>query len=190
LYAYVQNNPIKFLDLDGREISYSTEKDRKFYEKAAKKNSRVRRLLAAFGPGTNRDLEIRRGNPGSHQGGFDRVAFTKVGIGRQASQTAMISAFDGAGGGVAGTAAAETVFETAANDVTGAVITLGSRATGNDKLHELGHLEQALLFPQEFLEQAEEAGRAVTVEAYNETLSEIYAEAFANETRRNDDGKP
>jgi hypothetical protein len=188
-YSYAAGNPLSYLDPDGREIHYANASDKKFYEKAAARNWRVRAVLDAFAPGTGRDLFVNRGAPGAHENGTPRAAVTTVTMGRQPSQQAMIEAYNAAdkaaGGGEAGAqkgeAAANAVYETAKNDVTKAEITLGPGADSRAKLHELGHIEQALNDPVGFLRDAGEAAHAPTDIAYRASSSEIIAERFVVE---------
>ncbi|MDY7096456.1 MAG: RHS repeat-associated core domain-containing protein, partial [Acidobacteriota bacterium] len=183
LYAYTRGNPVNLVDPDGFDVKYASRSDERFIQKTAKKRPRLKAVLDAFAPGTGRDLFFEHGNPGTTAGGLDLAASTTVQFGREASSEAMIQAYEAAGGGEAGTAAADTIYEEAANDVTMATVTLGPNATKKDKLHELGHIEQALVSPEQFRQQAEEAQSATTAEEYNQTASELYAEEFVKDVQ-------
>lgn len=110
--------------------------------------------------------------------------------GREPSQSSMIDAYNRAGGGAAGTQAAEKIYEAAKDDVTRAAIVLGPAATANSKLHELGHVDQALRAPGDFREQAAEARKATSADEYRESASEVYAEYFAYEAAKKDPDGP
>jgi RHS repeat-associated protein len=185
-YAYSAGNPLIFVDPDGRDIFYAHDKDRKFYEKAAARNVKVRQVLGAFAPGTGRDLFVKRGDAGSLSSGVPLNAKVDINTGREPSQSAMIDAYNEAGGGVAGTKAAEKIYEAARNDVTKATITLGPAASAKNKLHELGHIDQALRAPVDFREQGEEARKAANAVEYGESASETYAVYFALEAGKKD----
>jgi hypothetical protein len=68
-----------------------------------------------------------------------------------------------------------------------AEIILGSGADSTTKLHELGHVEQGLLHPEDAIQQGPEAEAATTDEAYRGSLSERYANEFAEEAKKKDD---
>ena len=186
-YSYALGNPLSYTDPDGRDVTYANDDDRNFYERSAVRNWRVRGVLAAFAPGTGRNLFVNRGNPGAHSNGTPRAAVTNIDFGREADQRAMIDAYETAGGGTAGEQAANALFEAAANDVTQATITLGPDASSRNKLHELGHIDQALTDPQVFRQQAEEAANAPTDRAYKRSPSERYAEEFAKVAARQEE---
>jgi RHS repeat-associated protein len=188
-YAYAVGSPLAFVDLDGRDISYANDKDRRFYERAARRNWRARRVLEAFAPGTGNMLKVERGDPGKHGNGTPRAAATKVTTGQPPTQQEMIQAYDEAGGGAAGDAAANELYEYNVGRVE-ATIVLGPEASDHQKLHELGHVNHALENPEEFHRQAEEANSAATDKEYRETPSEQYAEDFALSAKKKDPEPP
>jgi len=188
-YSYTLNNPLIFVDPDGREVTYADARDQQFYEGAAARNWRVRGTLDAFGPGSGRDLHIERGTPRPHPQGIPVLANTEVNISQESDTQGMIDAYDAAGGGEAGEAAALAV-PPVLGEVTSATITLGPNPTGHTRLHELGHVNQALGNPSEYLEQQQEASQATSHAAYQGTESERYANGYARDARRNDPVPP
>ncbi len=166
------------IDPDGRDVVYSNKKDKKFYENAAERNWRVRKTLSAFKPGSGRDLFINRGTPKQHPQGFRTQAVAEISIRHDPDTQEMIDAYNAAGGGEAGDAAALKVPPVPV-DVESATITLGSGSSGHAQLHELAHVNQALENPSDYLDQANEANQATTVEEYRETPAERYADEYA-----------
>jgi hypothetical protein len=169
---------MKFVDPDGRDVFIENDKDRKFYERAAARNSRVKAVFDAFAPGTGRDLAIRRGDPGVHRGtGAKRDAVTNSYY-REATPDELRGAHDAAGGGATGTKAAEALLAEG-QQLRSAEIVLGGTADSKDRLHELGHVEQGLLDPENAIIQAEEGASAQTYQEYIDSPSEEYADDFA-----------
>lgn len=169
---------------------YANDKDRQFYQKAAARNWRVRKTLAAFAPGTGRNLYVNRGTPLPHPAGLKIQANTTVDIGREPNQQEMIDAYNNAGGGQAGESAALELASAAANDVTSATITLGPGSSSHTKLHELGHVNQALEDPQAYVAQAAVARAATTTEDYEGSKSEQYANDYADAARKKEPDGP
>ena len=71
-----------------------------------------------------------------------------------------------------------------------AKVVLGPKADNQDKLHELGHLDQALRDPEGFIRDSEEAEKATSEKEYKESRSEVYADTFADDTKRNQPEPP
>ncbi len=144
-------------------------------------------LLEKFAPGTQRNLHIGRGDPGTHRGTGAQLAAVTNTTFREANADELMAAHDAAGGGAAGTQAAEDLLAQGEHILTDAEIILGPNADGEDKLHEVGHLEQALNDPHGFIADTEEAENAPTIQEYEESDSEKYADAFAEFAKKKDD---
>jgi hypothetical protein len=177
---------MSFTDRDGRDVTYSHKADQKFYEKRANRNGEVRAVLAAFAPGMGRDLNIRRGDPGVLSGsGAPRAAVAKLDF-REATRDELMTAHDNAGGGKAGTAAAQALLDEGLQLVK-AEIVLGPNVDKTVKLHELGHVQQGLLDPTASFEQQPEAEAAKTIEDYDQSESEKFANRFADRAKKDDE---
>jgi len=191
-FAYALGNPMGYTDPTGLDVIYQNAVDKEFYEKAAKRNYRVRGVLGAFAPGTGRDLMITRGNPGEHPTTHLPLAAktSTVLISPEpddAVRAAMGKAYDAAGGGKAGEAAAEKILENFKDNgytLKSATIILTDKTTKHEKLHELGHVEQALVDPNQSQIDGEQANKALTDDAYKKSNSELYAENFYNEAKK------
>jgi hypothetical protein len=105
---------------------------------------------------------------------------------REATPEELVAASDTAGGGPAGTEAAEALAAEG-RTLRGATIILGPEAGAHEKLHELGHVEQGLQDPDQAILDANVALAAETLEDYQKSDSERYAEEFADAARRKDD---
>ena len=82
----------------------------------------------------------------------------------------MSVAYDQAGGGATGEAAANAVYE-GSFVLTNSTIILGLNASNFNKLHELGHVNQAPEEPIEAMKDAAEA-KDLPEKEYNESKSE------------------
>lgn len=186
MYAYVGDNPVNAVDPDGRDGIIASAEDIDTLWSASLRSSMVGGVTGKFGPGSGRTLFLERGDPGVHSNGLPLEGKADVTFGREASSEAMVQAYDAAGGGAAGEAAAEAIYSAAANDVSSATITLAPAAGDGVMLHEVGHLDQALREPEKFKEQTAEAAGARTSREYRASASEKYAEKFRREARRKD----
>jgi hypothetical protein len=97
---------------------------------------------------------------------------------REATPDELRGAHDAAGGGATGTKAAEALLAEG-QQLRSAEIVLGGTADSKDRLHELGHVEQGLLDPENAIIQAEEGASAQTYQEYIDSPSEEYADDFA-----------
>lgn len=189
-YSYTRNSPVAFTDPDGRDVYYldkngkSSPKLQAFYERAQKNNGRVRAVFSAFAPGTGRDLTIRVGDPGTHQGTGKPLDGATTSVFREATSAQLLAAHTAAGGGDAGTAAAEALMNKG-QQLASADVVLSSGATDHTKLHEIGHVEQGLLDPEAVMRDGAIAKNAKTDEEFRRAPTEVYADEFAREARKN-----
>lgn len=179
-HTYGLNNPLKYIDPDGLEVTYSTDGLRQFYEKAADRNSEVRATLDLYSGALN--LHIQEGDPGtfedgSPKGGVFSVSVIDVGYDGNFEQ---IEAADSRG--------EDPFYPTTAKFVTtvefrnNATITLPSGAPAEAKLHELGHADQRARNPLQYLKDShEEATRGKT---HSEQPAEIYANEYAERAKK------
>lgn len=180
---------MKFSDPDGRDVTYSNPSDQKFYEQAAARNWRVRAVLDAFAPGSGRDLNVVRGDPGAHPvTGTQRAGRTDT-YEREATPEELQAAHAAAGGGDAGDAAAQAMLDEG-KQLREATIILSSGASDHDKLHELGHVDQSLQDPEGAAREAEEANRAASEEEYRQSDSERHADDFATKAKKKEPVPP
>lgn len=66
----------------------------------------------------------------------------------------------------------------------------GPDAGTDEKLHGLGHVSHALKNPEEAERQGNEAKKAKTIEEYEASESEQYADNFAREAKENEPDPP
>jgi RHS repeat-associated protein len=185
-YAYGRGNPLKFVDPDGRDVIYKDAELKTFYEKAAERNYRVRAVLDAFKPGTGRNLTIEKGDPGQLPFGEPRAAVATV---KTVKTDVPFEQLDQAYKD-GGDKAALALMDAAPSKVTEATIIIGEEASDQNKLHELGHVDEALRDTDGFIKNGDEADKAETVKAYNESLSERIAEDFAKEAKKKQPDPP
>jgi hypothetical protein len=141
---------------------------------------------------TGGDLVVRRGDPGKHPGtGKPRTANTSSTT-REANDQELRAAAAAADYLIpgSGTAVAEALMALGETTLIRSEIVLGPGATGGDwiRLHELGHVEQLLLDPINAIRQADEAQLLETLEEYDDSASEQYANDFASKARKKDEG--
>jgi hypothetical protein len=176
-YAYTTGNPLVYVDPDGRDIHYQNAKDQEFYEGAARRNYEVRQVLDSFKPGSRRDLNVNRGDPGTLSDGTELAAVTKTTFEAHPDTDKMVDAYNSAGGGKAGEDAANAVLDETYT-VKEATITLGDKANDENRLHESGHIDQALRDPTTARRDSAEA-MTMAKDRYEVSNSEKYAKAFA-----------
>jgi RHS repeat-associated protein len=187
-YAYALSNPLIYVDPDGRDVIYQKSKDEQFYTRLAARSARVSRVFAHFAPETGRNLYINRGAAGRFGfggGKGERKAANTDLTATPNPPEAFREAYDSAGGGQAGMAAAEALGDYYLSEAT---ITLTSDATDFNKAHELGHVEEGILDPLGAIESGEEANALKTREEYEAHPSEVYADEFAVDVL--DDNEP
>lgn len=187
-FSYSLNNPLNYLDPDGRDVVYQTKKDETFYTQLADRSGRVRRVFAHFAPGSGRNLYIHRGNAGRFEfgggKGEKRAARTDL-TATPHPPEAFTEAYESAGGGEAGMAAGEALGDYYLSEAT---IVLSRDATDFDRAHELGHVEEGIHDPIGAIEAGEEANASETLEKYKAHPSEVYADEFATDVL--DDHEP
>lgn len=185
-YSVARGNPMKHVDPDGREgVHYQNVDDQKFYQEAYRRNGDVRAVFDQFGPGSGRELNVNRGDPGKHRGGFPLGARTDVTmVQTEVPQADAIEAYN-----KGGEAAAKELQDGAPYELKEATIILSDQASDKDRLHEVGHVEQALNDPEGFLQDSEAADKATTPQEYEATKSEVYANDFAKKAKKKDKEK-
>jgi RHS repeat-associated protein len=189
-YMYAAGDPVRLIDPNGRDVFYDNAKDRKFFERRADKNWKVRRTLAYFGPGTGRDLFIKRGDPGDRKTGKELVGSAQPEIDLLPGYDAkMRQVYDQTKGDHATKAAAADKVYDASFYVKRAVITLGPGADNSTRLHELGHVNQAIDAPLVYQAQAEEAENMSDAD-YQGSASEDSANTYMEEAKKNEPDEP
>jgi RHS repeat-associated protein len=189
-YAYAENNPVNGRDPDGLDVIYENKKDKKFFEKAAARNSMVRRTLDRFAPGSGRDLLIRRvkdagqRRTGTQNAATATIAHREGDPGDPAVQAAMVAAYQGEKTDEAGLAAMEKT-QRDMGEVTGATINIGPQAGEFEKLHELGHVDHATTDLGDYLDAAAEA-EAMSDSNYEISHSENVADNYATAAMEKD----
>ncbi len=172
------------MDLDGREVTYGSPKLQVFYENAAERNSSVRATLDAYGDGSGRDLHIGYGDPGSRDTGTANAGVFSVKMTNTATSEEQVAAWEAAGGGEAGTKAADKVWDDSFGPYE-AMIVLSKRTTKRQKLHELGHADHAVKDPRGHLRSANDA-EGMSDADYKKSESETVANEYARAAARKD----
>ncbi len=189
-YSYTENNPINGRDPNGLDVIYENKQDRKFFERAAARNSMVRRTLGRFAPGSGRDLVIKRvQDAGQRHTGKEVAATTTIDAkygdpGNPEVQAAMVAAYQGEKTDEAGLAAMDKVQRNM-GDVTKATISIGPKADSFDKLHELGHVDHATTDLGNYLDAAAEA-EVMSDSEYEISHSETVADNYATDAMQKD----
>jgi hypothetical protein len=189
-YSYVRNKPLNCFDPNGRDVYYATEKLQRFYEKAAKRNWRVRRTLSLYGPGSGRDLYIKIGKTGTRKTGTLRAGYFKpLEAVHTATTKEMQAAWDDAKANNKDPDAAAVKVHKDSLKITKAEIVLTPTATNFQKLHELGHADHAANDPIGYEEAAQEAAE-MDDDAYKQSPSEDYADTYAYEAEKKEPDEP
>jgi RHS repeat-associated protein len=151
-YAYGLNNPLKFVDPDGREVHYASDSLRTFFGTLASRSAKVQGTLDQYtGPGKP-DLWIKQGDPGSEEEGQRNGSFTTQYNSTYPDTEEVKAAMAEA----AKRNDAEAIKDLGTSTPVGATITIATtvplsllKSTLRTALHELGHADQAVRRPRE-----------------------------------------
>ncbi len=178
-FAYALGNPLAFIDEDGLEVTYSTENLRKFYEKAAAKNSLAAATLELFSGDLNLAIREVSGSLGTAEGQL--IAGEFVATLTDVSYDGNIDEMD-----AKIKQGAAVFFDSTPEYVTGVTysknttISLVKAADAQAKLHELGHADQFARDRLQFFNDSHKATRSNR--ARNKQPGEMYATKYSNST--------
>ncbi len=156
-YAYARNNPLKFVDPDGREVTYANDHMKQLFSRLEARYGNVRATLDRYRGEGKPDLLITRGNAGVDIDGRTKAlgvfkpnfnwttdAAKIDAAGRKQDESSILPA--------TGKFVAAGATLTNATIVMGDTLTPGSKQEQQVALHELGHAESAAKDPNRHLE--------------------------------------
>jgi RHS repeat-associated protein len=176
-YAYGRNNPMQFIDPDGREVTYASPQLQSLFGHLSGRSGTVRETLGLYtGPGKP-DLFIRHAEAGKDVDGSDALGLfsAKVDV-----------SYAGKEDQIKHNMTAEQIEDLGTWAIVGGAtltidssltISLMDRRTVGTALHELGHADQAVRQPLQYKRSPEydASGRVID---HNKRPAEVYADKY------------
>lgn len=154
-YAYARNNPLRYVDPDGREVTYANAQLQTFFGFLSGRSQMVRSTLDLYTGTGKPDLFITRGDAGKDIDGSKAIGLFHT--------TDIVPNYEGKEALIQPGMTLEQIEDLATWRLTGGTLTLDTSLTLNvqDKqtvgtaLHELGHADQAARQPLQYKRDAE-----------------------------------